>query len=70
MTELAFQTQDGSWELLGDYPDRESAITAARQWARENQESGTKVFGMSADDQSGHYEDRLEIHEDGTETLI
>jgi hypothetical protein len=62
--ELAVQSLDGVWELVGDYPTREAAIEAALEayphvW--HDDEDGA-IFGLSCDPLSGHYEERIAVY--------
>jgi hypothetical protein len=67
--ELAYRDTCGDWQLIGDYPTEEAAIEAARVWATgdvvHHDHSGTAVFGISGDPDSGHYETQVEVFEDG-----
>lgn len=61
--EIADVEPDGSYGLLGEFRDRDAAIAAAFA------ECGPGEYAGSADPRSGHYEDAITIHADGTATV-
>jgi hypothetical protein len=56
--ELAIE-QSGAWDLVGDFATEAEAIAAAIA-------NGPGVYGLSGDPGSGHYEQTIEVFEDGT----
>jgi hypothetical protein len=71
--ELAAQDEHGGWDLVAHFPDRYEALEAAKKvaFACHRDDSGMVVFGLSADPDSGHYEERIGLlFEDGQYVLI
>ncbi len=75
-TELAVQGTHGEWELIGDFASQEAAIAEAVRLASDtggavhHDDAGTVVFGVSTDPNSGHYETRVEVYQDGSHSVL
>jgi hypothetical protein len=70
--ELAAQDEHGGWDLVAHFPDRNEAIEAAKKvaFACHHDDSGMVVFGLSADPDSGHYEERIGLFFEGDEHIL
>ena len=70
--ELARMAQDGSWELVGDYPTMQAALEAAEENCdgAYTMDDGSVVFGASEDPNSGHYETRIGVWPDSGATVL
>jgi hypothetical protein len=79
--ELAAKQTDG-WEHMGDFETFEAAVAEALRLAAivpgpgdyipmvAVDDFGTKTFGISDDPNSGHYEDIIEVYEDGDHAIL